>query len=430
MYNIEKRSIFLEGIHMDKLNNYYYLGKCIQKIRIKSHLTQEELCQGICSKYTLSRIENNTITPNTKHIDELLSRLGYHHKDCVDLVIRKSIFTHLEQIIDYYHYEDILFQMERMKTILERNQDNVLFYDDRLLYHYMETHYSKKQKILITPYELNTLSFLSPTHYHILIHVLSENLIFYSTLNEFVAFYHTLPYQQGSLMLDYYYCIYLQYHSQILEVDNIYKRNVDELRNTGKQLLLLHYQSIYAIGHIKYEPYLVSSLFMEIHHFYRTNGIEDPYHLLFAFARSLFHIRKEEYEIAFHILNTDAIQYPVYISSILHYLIFLALISDNCIKDELLTDFDNPFLKECIAYYHYRRNGNSYRRCIHYMKLHFPPYLIPFDYNSIFITLVRLEIHYLQSHSKCYKSTTELYYRIKESCKGDVLDDYSNSRKR
>lgn len=54
----------------------YPIGDVIQKSRISLSLTQEELCNGICSVETLSRIENGKQTPSRVVYQKLLNRLG------------------------------------------------------------------------------------------------------------------------------------------------------------------------------------------------------------------------------------------------------------------------------------------------------------------------------------------------------------------
>ena len=54
----------------------YSAGTAIWEFRKRKHITQEELCHGICSVATLSKIENCTHNPNKSTLDALLNRLG------------------------------------------------------------------------------------------------------------------------------------------------------------------------------------------------------------------------------------------------------------------------------------------------------------------------------------------------------------------
>ena len=52
------------------------VGEYIKSHREKQGITQEELCAGICSKSTLSRLERGKQTPGRDKLYALLHRLG------------------------------------------------------------------------------------------------------------------------------------------------------------------------------------------------------------------------------------------------------------------------------------------------------------------------------------------------------------------
>lgn len=57
---------------MDKV----YVGELIREERIRQKMTQEELCDRICSRVTLSRLENGDQPPSYSKVKALLERLG------------------------------------------------------------------------------------------------------------------------------------------------------------------------------------------------------------------------------------------------------------------------------------------------------------------------------------------------------------------
>ena len=54
----------------------YTIGELIRDARERLHYSQEELCYGICTPSTLSRIENGLQTPGRKTLEGLMQRLG------------------------------------------------------------------------------------------------------------------------------------------------------------------------------------------------------------------------------------------------------------------------------------------------------------------------------------------------------------------
>ncbi|MCD7822757.1 MAG: helix-turn-helix domain-containing protein [Oscillospiraceae bacterium] len=57
---------------MDKIE----IGSLIKTCREDKNITQEELCNGICTASTLSRIESGKFNSNTSILARLLERLG------------------------------------------------------------------------------------------------------------------------------------------------------------------------------------------------------------------------------------------------------------------------------------------------------------------------------------------------------------------
>lgn len=56
----------------------YYLGDFIRDVRMEKGIRQSILCKGLCSKSTLSKIENNILIPPLEIMEALLQRLGIY----------------------------------------------------------------------------------------------------------------------------------------------------------------------------------------------------------------------------------------------------------------------------------------------------------------------------------------------------------------
>ena len=86
----------------------YQVGEVIKKTRESLGITQEELCDGICSVETLSRIENGKRAPSRANFRALMDKMG------------KSS----EKYMPFVHSRD-------MKTIMEAVDINVLIAQDK-----------------------------------------------------------------------------------------------------------------------------------------------------------------------------------------------------------------------------------------------------------------------------------------------------------
>ena len=84
-------------------------GDFIRGLRKDANLSQEQLCSGICSVNTLSRIENDTISTNIYLLEAIMQRLGRH----IDLY-----FTLFPSLDDFEERE----MRDRINTLLVLNE--------------------------------------------------------------------------------------------------------------------------------------------------------------------------------------------------------------------------------------------------------------------------------------------------------------------
>lgn len=76
----EDVSLLHDGIYDVSSNTVFCLGDLIHDLRTEQRLSQHVLCQGLCSKSKLSKIENNYLQPDIELSEALLQRLGYSER--------------------------------------------------------------------------------------------------------------------------------------------------------------------------------------------------------------------------------------------------------------------------------------------------------------------------------------------------------------
>lgn len=81
--NVIDSSDFSDGTYDLFSPDTLTLGSLIRELRIEQNVSQQLLCQGLCSKSKLSKIENGSLQPDTALAQSLLQRLG----------ISDSVFT-------------------------------------------------------------------------------------------------------------------------------------------------------------------------------------------------------------------------------------------------------------------------------------------------------------------------------------------------
>ena len=94
------------------------LGRILQKLRREQELSQKELCRGLCSIPTLSRIEYGEREPEQMLFDSLISRLG---KDSTkwELILKETDKKLLQKRV----YMEYLIQAEEWEELKEKLED-------------------------------------------------------------------------------------------------------------------------------------------------------------------------------------------------------------------------------------------------------------------------------------------------------------------
>ena len=104
---------------------YYHLNKVIRMTRMAAGLSQEELCDGICSVQTLSRIENGRHSVKRETYRRLMERMGrYGEKSYPKLSVDDLRMLDLQQ--------------QTRQELVRRNYDQAQYKLDRLKLHLAE----------------------------------------------------------------------------------------------------------------------------------------------------------------------------------------------------------------------------------------------------------------------------------------------------
>lgn len=102
----------------------YAVGEVIRRNRESIGMTQKELCDGICSVETLSRIENGRNTPSRANFERLMERMGKTGKKYLPFVRSKDIENHLlreevERLISVHDYRSAERKLQELEEHLE-----------------------------------------------------------------------------------------------------------------------------------------------------------------------------------------------------------------------------------------------------------------------------------------------------------------------
>ncbi|WP_179865420.1 helix-turn-helix transcriptional regulator [Bacillus sp. AFS017336] len=160
------------------------LGKIINYHRKKQHMTQEQLCHGICSASHLSKIENDTKEANIETLKLLCNRLGISIDDEEEKIKRIK-----EQLQRFYNGMERLHnkQVESLFNELSKYKEYVKFtdllylYDLYLLRYYLYVHQYQKVEEQVEKIKINKKKF---TQYEAFVWNV-VNAIYYHRKNDF-----------------------------------------------------------------------------------------------------------------------------------------------------------------------------------------------------------------------------------------------------
>lgn len=98
-----------------------FLGEYIRQKRIEQGLTQEQVCDGICSTMTLSRLENGRQNPSRNVINALLQRLGTSQDGDFALLSKNEIEIAAiqKEITSCYVHGDVQTGLKKLQELEE-----------------------------------------------------------------------------------------------------------------------------------------------------------------------------------------------------------------------------------------------------------------------------------------------------------------------
>lgn len=104
----------------------YSIGKVIKAAREKKKISQEELCFGLCSVSTLSRIENNEQVPTMEKALALMERLGLEGSVYLGVVSEKDLAyhrmcKHIKGLMSDKKIEEAYYYLQKNMVDFEKN---------------------------------------------------------------------------------------------------------------------------------------------------------------------------------------------------------------------------------------------------------------------------------------------------------------------
>ena len=102
----------------------YNIGDCIRQLREEQNVNQEDLCRGLCSKSTLSRIERGCPVPSMGTVALLLQRLGVN-EDYLSFLLGttemeiSNLHKEIEALNAQRKYDEALQKIGKMEQLTD-----------------------------------------------------------------------------------------------------------------------------------------------------------------------------------------------------------------------------------------------------------------------------------------------------------------------
>ena len=102
----------------------YNIGDCIRQLREEQNVNQEDLCHGLCSKSTLSRIERGCHVPSMGTVALLLQRLGVN-EDSLSFLLGtteleiSNLHKEIEALNAQKKYDEALQKIGKMEQLTD-----------------------------------------------------------------------------------------------------------------------------------------------------------------------------------------------------------------------------------------------------------------------------------------------------------------------
>lgn len=108
-------SDFSDGVYDFYEPDIVTVGVLIRELRLQQKISQQTLCQGLCSKSKLSKIEKGTLNPDIILAQALLQRLGISE--------REFVFWGNEKDTKFHEY---IYRLKRLSSPLDHTQQKLL----------------------------------------------------------------------------------------------------------------------------------------------------------------------------------------------------------------------------------------------------------------------------------------------------------------
>lgn len=395
-------------------NEKKLLGRCIKKYR-QNNFSQEALAEGICSKYTLSRLENDILCKDAIY-HALLEKLGFYYKEDFDIIIVNLIFKDIVSSILVNDIELIISKLNRLDLILSNYNNQIYFTEMKLFLSYLKMHFLDKDKIIFNDNDLIPLSAHNPLIRICVKHVLCENMYLYGDMTRLVEYIIKFQLkEENHILTDFFIMVYHQYNGLMMNAHSIFKNYSHIFVEENNYYQSIRFHLVYSFNFIHKNPEYAISMSNKVKKLIEKSNCNCQYFYLYYFNMVVIYSRQNDIKRTYDYAIEAITKYPKHKVQFLPYVIILSLLLHHRVKNEHLTLTNNKLCDTCIELYQLSVSEEEpEKKMLVFINRNLPKAIGKNNISLPIINLLRKEVIYLVEKSFCYRSALTFDTLIKK----------------
>lgn len=392
-----------------------FLNDCIIKYR-KGKFTQSQLCERLCSKYTLSRLENGLHCKDSLY-HQLLNRLGYTFDDYIEsisvFVIMKDTLTQMIEGNRLKISENII----RLENMLSKYTHHIKVKELQFYIQMMRQHYIEETIITISIQDCITLSHYQNDYYLVFMNTICENLLFYNNLKGFIIFMNTYKRDVHHILLDYYLMRYYQCQDRVVESDELFKQYKNKFIENNDHTHYFQYLTIESLSYISSDVNHSISLLKELYTLSKSIALHPFYTTGMHMGFLYLCILNNKHHEAIDIIEEAYLQCDRFFDLFIPYAIFIYLRNNKPLPNQYIKNPVTLMSIDCIQYYNLIQQGAKHSKLVNQLTKKVIRHCSLYGMRAPFTVLVKGEISRTFQISRCHQSVLRLDTLLNEVCK-------------
>ena len=306
-----------------KTNEKLLLNICIQKYA--KNFSKKDLCEGIISKYTLSRMYHGyTCKDSTYH--KLLEKMNYYYNHHYDLTLLFLQFKDLYNAILLMREEKIINILHKIKKHIYSHNTHILFIEVQDYFNLLSTHFIQNKNIQMCDINLKSLTYMPETIRAVLIHTLCENMLFQAKVENIKLIFTNYSIENDkNPLIDYWRMFLLQSRKNHIDAYTIYKNHKYIFLEENNFQQFFRFTIVHTTCNIHKKQSTCEKQLKQLEILFKRNIKTNRYEMYLYFTYAILYIHKNQYDLAYNYM-LKAYASCTNTQSLIPYLLLLSIL--------------------------------------------------------------------------------------------------------